>query len=124
MNVRKEIARFLIAGVIVNTVDFSIYYILFHFLPFSISKGISFTSAGIVSYLLTKYWIFKRNQSSHAEIGWYVLINFLALGINVLTNQSMLNVWPKNILLALIFATALTGAFTFSCFKWWVFRAK
>ena len=124
MNPRKEITRFIIAGAFANATDFSIYYILFHFLPFSISKGISFTCAGVASYLFNKYWIFQLNQlSSYAEIGRYILISVLALGINVLTNQSILNLWPGSVLLALIIASMLTGLFTFVCFKWWVFRA-
>ncbi|MCX5699096.1 MAG: GtrA family protein [Candidatus Omnitrophica bacterium] len=122
-NAKKEIARFLTAGAIVNAADFSIYYILFHFLPFSLAKGISFTCAGIVGYLLVKFWTFKHNQpSSYSEVGRYALINSLALGINVLVNQSILNAWPGAVWLALIIATALTGLFTFACFKWWVFR--
>jgi putative flippase GtrA len=122
MSVKKEIFRFLIAGAIINATDFSIYFISFHFLPYSISKGISFTCAGIVGYLLCKYLIFKPPKSSHAEMGRYVLINCLALGINVLTNQAILNVWSGAVLAALLVATALTGLFTFVCFKWWVFR--
>ncbi|MFA5005114.1 MAG: GtrA family protein [Candidatus Omnitrophota bacterium] len=120
---RKEIIRFLIAGSIVNATDFSIYYILFHFLPFSISKGISFLCAGIIGYFLIKIWTFKHNKpSSYAEIGRYALINSLALGINVLTNQVILNLWPGNVWIALIIATIITGLFTYVCFKWWVFR--
>ena len=69
MNTKKQIIRFLIAGTIVNATDFSIYYILFHFLPFSVSKGISFTCAGILGYLFYKYWIFKNDKQSYAEIG-------------------------------------------------------
>ena len=115
--------RFLIAGTIVNATDFSIYYILFHFLPFSISKGISFTCAGIVGYLLYKYWTFQYNKPSYAEFGRYVLINSLALGINVITNQSILNMWPGAVFVALVIATILTALFAFACFKWWVFRA-
>ncbi|MDD5194700.1 MAG: GtrA family protein [Candidatus Omnitrophica bacterium] len=124
MNFRKQIIRFLIGGTIVNATDFSVYYILFQILPFSISKGISFTCAGIVGYLLMKHWIFKHNQKSYAEVGRYALINSLALGINVLTNQSILKLWPGNIFLALIIATILTGLFTFTCFKWWVFKVQ
>jgi putative flippase GtrA len=125
MNTRKEIIRFLIAGTIVNVTDFSIYYILFHFLPFSVSKGISFACAGIAGYFLIKFFTFKHNKPlSYAEVGQYALINSLALGINVLTNQSILHVWPRAVFLALIIATILTGLFTYACFKWWVFRTS
>jgi putative flippase GtrA len=119
---RKEMIKFLIAGTIINATDFGIYYILFHFLAYSISKGISFTCAGIVGYLLNKYLIFKRNQPSSAEIGRYALINIIALGINVLTNQCILRLRPGSVLSALVIASVLTGIFTFACFKWWVFR--
>ena len=125
MKARKEIIRFLISGTIVNVTDFSIYYLLFHFFIFSIAKGVSFICAGIVGYLLIKFWTFEHNQpSSYVEIGRFALINSLALGINVLTNQSILNVWPKGVFLALIIASMLTGLFTFICFKCWVFRAQ
>ncbi|MBF0385476.1 MAG: GtrA family protein [Candidatus Omnitrophica bacterium] len=119
---KKEIFRFLIAGTVVNATDFSIYYLLFHYLSLSISKGISFTCAGIVGYLLNKYWTFKFNQPSYAEGGRYLLINFLALGINVLINQILLSLWPGAVFVALVIATIVTSLFTFVCFKWWVFR--
>jgi putative flippase GtrA len=83
MKNNKQIIRFLISGTIVNATDFTIYYILFHFLSFGMSKGISFTCAGIVGYLLYKYWTFQYNKPSYAEFGRYVLVNSLALGINV-----------------------------------------
>ena len=124
MKAGKEIIRFFVAGTIVNATDFSIYYFLFHFFTFSISKGISFTSAGIVGYLLNKHWTFKNHHPSCTEVGRYILINFLALGINVLTNQSILNLWPRAVLVALLIATTCTGLFAFVCFKWWVFRKK
>ena len=114
--------RFCIAGSIVTATDFSIYYILFHFFPFSVSKGISFTCAGIVGYLLYKYWIFKNNQPSFREVFRYAFINSLALGVNVSVNHLVLSHWPGAILMAFIIATAVTGLFTFVCFKWWVFR--
>jgi len=121
---KKELIRFLIAGSIVNATDFSIYYILFHFLPFSVSKGISFTCGGTVGYILFKYWIFKRKEQSLSEVGRYALINFSALGVNVMTNQAILNLFPGEIWPALLSATMVTGVFTYVCFKWWVFRVQ
>ncbi len=122
MIIRKEIARFLIAGVLINAIDFGVYYLLLHFFPYGLSKAVSFTCAGVVGYLLSKFLIFRHNQPSAGEIGRYVLINFLALGLNVLLNQSVLSVWRGSFSLAWIVATLSTGLFTFVCFKWWVFR--
>lgn len=122
MNARKEIIRFLIAGTFVVATDFSVYYVLLRFLSVSTAKGLSFACAGIVGYILNKYWTFKHSQPSYAEIVRYAFINFLALGINVVTNRSILHVRPGAVLLALIIATTITSVFTFVCFKWWVFR--
>lgn len=119
---REEFVRFSIAGMIVTVTDFSIYYFLFHFLSYSLSKGISFVCAGIVGYLLYKYWTFRHSQPSYAEVGRYTLISLLALGINVSTNQGVLNARPGAVYLALGIATTITCLVTFVGFKWWVFR--
>ncbi|MBF0387906.1 MAG: GtrA family protein [Candidatus Omnitrophica bacterium] len=122
MNTKKEMIRFYIAGLITGATDFGIYFLLIRFMPFSLAKGISFICAGIVGYIFNKYWIFSCNQPSYAEVGRYLFINVLALCINVLVNQRLLIVWPGAVLVDLVMASALTGAFTFVCYKWWVFR--
>ncbi len=120
----KEMIRFTIAGTIVTVVDFSIYYVLFHFFPYNVSKGASFVCAGIVGYLLYKYWTFKNIHPSHTEVLRYVFINSLALGINVFINHRVLSHWPGAVLMALITATSLTCLFTFIFFKCWVFKVS
>jgi putative flippase GtrA len=119
---KKEISRSLITGILCNAVDFSIYYLLINICTFNISKGISFACAGIVGYLLNKYWAFERGLPSYAEGARYAFISVLALGINIAANQSLLNIWPHRVMLALVIASITTGLFAFICFKWWVFR--
>lgn len=119
---RNEIFRFLIAGILVTTVDVVIYYLLFHFLPFSLSKGISFTCAGVVGYVINKYWTFKQVQASYAEVRRFILINFLALGVNVFINQIVLYWQPGAVYLALTITTVFTSILIFICFKWWVYK--
>ncbi|HSV43419.1 MAG TPA: GtrA family protein [Candidatus Bathyarchaeia archaeon] len=122
MDARKEQIRFLLAGTVVNATDYGIYLFLIHFLSFGAAKGISFTCAGIVGYVINKYWTFKHGPASYAEVGRYVFINFLALGVNVLTNQFILAMRPGAVFLALIGASIVAGVLTFICFKWWVFK--
>lgn len=116
-----EFFRFLIAGATVNAGDFGIYYVLFHFLPFTVAKGISFSCAATAGYFLSKHWIFKSQHLSYAEAVRYAAANILALGVNVLINHGVLSFWPEHVLRALIIATAATGLFTFAIYKWWVF---
>ena len=122
LKTRKEVIRYFIAGALTNAIDFSIYFLLINVLSYNISKAISFTCAGIVGYLFNKYWAFERCQTSYAEGGRYAFISVLALGINIVTNRSILNIWPEQMLLGLVIASMATGLFTFICFKWWVFR--
>ena len=124
MNAGKEFVRFSVAGMIVTVTDFSIYYFLFHFLSFSLAKGISFTCAGILGYLLYKYWTFKHHQPSYSEVVRYTLVSLLALEVNVFTNQSVLNVRADPVYIALGIATVVTSLVTFVGFKWWVFRTS
>ena len=121
---RNEFIRFCIAGTIVNATDLGVYYILFHSFSFSVSKAVSFTSAGIIGYLLYKYWTFKDNQSSFLEIIRYLIANFLALGIDVYINHHILSRWPGAVLVAWIVATTITALFAFIIFKYWVFKSK
>ena len=89
----------------VGATDYGSYYLLFHFLPFSLAKAISCLLAGIVAYWFNKYWVFQYSTlTSRSEIVRYVLINFLGLGVNVLTNQIVLNLYHGAILLALVSA--------------------
>lgn len=87
-----------------------------------ISKGISFISAGILGHGINKYWTFKQGQPSYTEAGRFALINVLALGVNVLTRQGILNLWPGAVWFALVVATAVTISLMFILFKWWVFK--
>lgn len=123
MNIRKEILRYFVAGSFVVATDMGIYFFLIGFLPFYVSKGISFTCAGILGYVLNKYWTFQQAQRSYTEVGRYAVTNISALGFNVLTNQGILVLRAGAVGLALVTATALTSLLTYACFKWWVFKA-
>jgi putative flippase GtrA len=119
---QQEILRFTLAGVVVVLTDFGIYYLLIKFLPYSAAKATSFTCAGIVGYLLNKYLVFKNNQTSVAEMAKFIFINLLALGVNVLINQTLLQSFQSPVWLALMTATAVTNVMIFVSFKWWVFK--
>ena len=124
MNRKNELIRFLVSGVVVTTTDFAIYFLLIHVLPISFAKGISFTAAGIVGYLLNKYWTFQQEKSSYAEMGRYWTVNVIAFGLNVFINHQVLRTGPEGVWLALISATLVTSVFTYVGFKWWVFKPK
>ena len=120
---KNEFIKFCLAGCIVTATDFSVYYVLYHFFSYNLAKGISFTCAGILGYILYKYWIFKNEKASIFEMFHYAFINSVALVINVFINHSILSHWHGAVLVALITATSITGLLTYVSFKWWVFKA-
>ena len=122
MTTSKQLVRFLVAGSAAVTTDFSVYYLLRHVLPASEAKGISFVCGGVVAYLLNTYWVFEQRQVSSAGAVKFAVANTLLLGVNVLTNGSVLQVWPTAVAGALVLATLVTSALSYVCFKWWVFR--
>lgn len=118
----QEILRFSVAGIAVITADFSIYYFLSQFLPYNIAKAVSFTCAGIVGYMINKFWVFKNQQSSAAEMVRFLLVNLIALGMNVAVNHLLIESFRTSKLFALITATAVTNVMIYVSFKWWVFK--
>ena len=124
MKIKKEISRYLMVLPFTVSADFGFYYLLIHFLPHSVSKGISYIVSNGIGYLFNKYWIFKKKKSSYPEAARYLILDVLLLGFNVITNQVILNVWPHAVFLALVIAGLLTMLISFACKKWWVFKSS
>ena len=125
MNQRSaEIFKFLVSGAFLVGADVGLYSILIHFLPFAVSKAISFTFGGILAYLINKFWVFKQAKRSPAEVVRFILGNSTALVLNVTTNALMLRVIEGAVLPAVVVATGVTAVFTYVVFKFWVFSGK
>lgn len=120
----KEIIKFSISGMVVVGTDMGVYFLLTHFLPYSIAKGISFTCGGLVAYFLNKYWTFARKGKSNSEVFRFIVANVYALVLNVGINNLILAANQENVFFALITATFLTAVFTYVVFKFWVFTNK
>jgi len=116
-----QIIKFTIAGILVVGTDVGIYTLLINFLPFWLAKGISFTCGGLLAYLVNKYWTFKQEKKSPAEIVRFIIANLAALGLNVATNELILRANEEAVFVALAAATAVTAVFAFVVFKYWVF---
>src|ERR1039458_8738076 len=108
MKTKKEISRYLIVTPFIGALDFGIYFLLIHFrLPYSVSKAISYTIANGISYLFSKYWIFKRKrkQAAPPEAGRYFIVDVILFGFNIVANQAILFVWPHAVFIAIAIAS-------------------
>lgn len=123
MKIKKEIARYCLVTPLVGTADFAVYYLSKLFLPIGISKGISYVCAGILGYLFSKYWVFKKRKECSYEMARYWAVDVFLLGYNVAANWTILYFWPRSFFIALAFASVSTAVLSFAFKKWWIFRS-
>ncbi len=124
MKIKKELIRYCIVTPMVGATDFGVYYLFKLFLPLNAAKGISYVCAAIVGYLFSKYWVFSKHKTCHAEMARYWIADLILLGYNVLANHTILHFWPKAVFLSLAIASVSTAALSFAIKKWWVFKTS
>ena len=119
--IKKELKRFLVAGISAVGTDLVTYYILLNYLDTDISKGISFLLGTIVAFIINKYWTFEKKEKSYQEIMQFVILYTATLGANIVTNKFILDIYNIT-LLAFLIATGVSTVMNFIGQKWWVFR--
>lgn len=119
--IKKELKRFLVAGVGAVGTDLITYYILLNFLSPNIAKTISFLLGTVVAFVINKYWTFKKHEKSYKEIVQFGILYASTLGANVITNKIILD-YTQLVFLAFLIATGVSTVLNFIGQKWWVFR--
>ncbi|MEA2018135.1 MAG: GtrA family protein, partial [Campylobacterota bacterium] len=66
--IKKELKRFLVAGLSAVGTDLATYYILLNFLSHDVAKAISFLLGTVVAFVINKYWTFEKHEKSYKEI--------------------------------------------------------
>jgi putative flippase GtrA len=118
---KKELKRFLVAGLSAVGTDLFIYYILLNFLATGTSKAISFLLGTIVAFIINKYWTFEKHEKSFKEVIQFGILYSFTLGANVMTNKIVLHN-TKTVLLAFLVATGISTVINFIGQKFWVFK--
>jgi putative flippase GtrA len=118
---KKELKRFLVAGLSAVGTDLLLYYIFLNYLSSNISKGISFLGGTIVAFVINKYWTFEKHDKSFKEIILFGILYGVTLVINVLTNKLVLD-YTNIILLSFLAATGVSTVLNFIGQKFWVFK--
>ncbi|MBL0702941.1 MAG: GtrA family protein [Sulfurospirillum sp.] len=119
--IKKELKRFLVAGMGAVGTDLLTYYMLLNFLDTDIAKAISFLLGTIVAFIINKYWTFQKHEKSYKEIIKFSLLYTATLGANVITNKFILDTFSITIV-AFLVATGVSMVLNFIGQKWWVFR--
>ena len=119
--IKKELKRFLVAGISAVGTDLVTYYILLNYLNTDISKGISFLLGTIVAFVVNKYWTFEKKEKSYKEVVQFSILYATTLGANIVTNKFIIDIYNIT-LLAFLIATGVSTVMNFIGQKWWVFR--
>lgn len=119
--IKKELLRFLVAGLSAVGTDLVIYYLMLNFFSTEVSKAISFLFGTIVAYVINKYWTFEKYKKSYNEIIKFVILYSITLGANVITNKIILDNF-KIVFLAFLVATGVSTVLNFIGQKFWVFK--
>ena len=120
--IKKELKRFILAGVCAVTTDLLSYYFLLMYFTHDISKGISFLLGTVVAYIINKYWTFEKKEKSYREMFQFGILYGFTLAANVSVNKVVLDLSSNTIILGFIIATGVSTILNFVGQKWWVFR--
>ena len=119
--IKKELKRFLVAGLSAVGTDLVMYYILLNFMPHDISKAVSFLLGTVVAFVINKYWTFEKHEKSYKEMLKFGILYSLTLGTNVMTNKMILE-YTSLVFLAFLVATGVSTVLNFIGQKCWVFK--
>lgn len=119
--VKKEILRFLVAGICAVGTDFGGYYLLLNFWNHNASKMCSFLLGTLVAFVINKYWTFERLERNTSEIWKFGILYASSLGANILINHLILSVTELS-LIAFLCATGTSTIINFLGQKFWVFK--
>ena len=120
---KKELRRFLIAGLSAVGTDFITYYIMLNFLHLyiDIAKTLSFILGTVVAFVVNKYWTFERYEKSYKQIFQFTILYSTTLFVNVMVNRLALD-FAELFFLAFLIATGASTILNFVGQKWWVFK--
>jgi putative flippase GtrA len=118
---KREMARFLVAGFCAVGTDVGSYFLILKALPHDYSKGISFLLGTIVAYFINKNWTFEKKTKAYEEMGKFAILYLSTLGANVLVNRIVLNLFQSTFL-AFLLATGVSTVLNFIGQKCWVFK--
>lgn len=113
----KQILNFGIVGVISFFIDYGILYLFTECFNVNIyiSNIISFSVSTICNYILSIYWVFKRNRNKNilSEFRIYLFLNIIGLGINQIIIYSLVEYIQMYYMIAKIFATGIVMIYNF-----------
>ncbi len=125
--IKRELAIFLVVGILTVIVDFVTYrgLVWLGVMEVDMAKGAGFLTGTVFAYFANRHWTFG-SKSSVASSAWrFVILYACTLGANVLVNAFALKVFTGfsvAVQLAFLMATGVSACLNFIGMKLFVFR--
>lgn len=119
--IKREINKFIYAGLAAVGTDFLFYYLLLNLFSHEFSKGISFIIGSVVAFILNKYWTFRKPEKSFIQMIRFGILYCTTLGLNIMSNKIVLDN-TNMVFVSFLFATGISTILNFVGQKWWVFK--
>ena len=125
--VAGEFARYIAAGLVALTVDFSLYVALTELagLHYLASASIAFCAGLTTVYLFSISWIFRARRVEHVlqEFMLFAAIGLAGLALTAAVLFLLIDVVGLDYRLSKVASAALVFIFNFSCRKFFLFRS-
>ena len=115
-----EFVRYFLASLAALAVDMAVLLTLATVMHYLVAASLGFVAGAVASYLLATRWVFRQRRlllRKKAEMGLYVLVGLLGLGLNDLVIMLAVGYFGFSILLAKLLAAGVTFLFNFSLRK-------
>jgi len=133
--IKRELAIFLIVGLLTIAIDFSIYRGLIYLGSdgVNITKGLGFIGGTIFAYFANHFWTFKEQDTRSGSIARFTMVYIIGLSVNIFVNYLsilILNHFTNRIdhqqaiLLAFLLATSVSATLNFLGMKFFVFTNR
>ena len=133
---KRELAIFLVVGLLTVAVDFAIYRTLIYSNllgsnVFNLAKGLGFIGGAILAYFANRFLTFNQQTTGKGRIVRFILVYLLGLAANIVVNYlsshylNPIAVMPEYILLIVfLLATGVSATLNFIGMKFFVFTDR
>jgi putative flippase GtrA len=134
--IKRELAIFLIVGLLTVGIDFLLYQVLIHLQPLGLSdisfaKGFGFIGGTVFAYFANRFWTFNQQRMRSGSVFRFTVVYIVGLASNIMINFLSLK-WLSSftlpleyaLLTAFIFATSVSAILNFIGMKFFVFTER
>ena len=133
--IKRELATFLVVGLLTVAIDFSIYRGLIYLGldSVNIAKGLGFISGTIFAYFANRFWTFKKKVARSGSVGRFAIVYIIGLSANILVNYLSILIlnhftnlidYQQVLFLAFLLATGISATLNFLGMKFFVFTNR